>query len=303
METEHFTISEKEEGVRLDKLLSERFTLHSRTYFQYLIENDFVLLNGSSVKKRSILKTGDEVEVFFQLTPEISVEPENIPLDILFEDEHIIVVNKPPSMVVHPAPGNREHTFVNALLYHCNQLAETDNKLRPGIVHRLDKDTSGVLIAAKTQLAHQKLISQFMSRSIEKTYLAICIHSLQNITLNAPIGRHPVKRKEMAVIDSGKEAITQFQKLACQEPLSLVLAKPQTGRTHQIRVHLKHLNCPLLGDKIYGSDSFNQKYNNPRQQLHAYKLKFIHPITSQPMEWMAPIPEDMKNQILNFSFL
>lgn len=293
METTSIVISNDEED-RIDKVLSKRFSDHSRTYFQYLIDNDFVLVNNKKVKKRQPLKQGDEVSIFFQLSPEIELEPENIPLDILFEDEHIIAINKPKDFVVHPAVGNRSHTFVNALLYHCQNLAPGFDPIRPGIVHRLDKDTTGVLIAAKTEISHRKLIEQFSKRSIEKKYLAICIGKPNNLNIDAAIKRHPIKRKEMSVSEDGKESITKLDILAYNEELSLVLATPKTGRTHQIRVHLKHVKSPILGDSVYGSPSMNKKFNVECQLLHAFKLKFIHPITSLPIEITAPIPDDLK---------
>ncbi|PIS01810.1 MAG: RluA family pseudouridine synthase [Chlamydiae bacterium CG10_big_fil_rev_8_21_14_0_10_35_9] len=298
METETIIVSDDEKDMRIDKLLSNRFEIHSRSYFQYLIENQCVLLNGQVIKKRAVPSVGDEISIFFQLTEEILATPENIPLNILFEDEHIIAINKPASMVTHPAVGNRTKTFVNALLYHCSNLAPSEDPLRPGIVHRLDKDTTGVLIAAKTVRAHQALISQFSNRKIEKQYLAICLNHLENQKVDAPIARHPVKRKEMAVVENGKQAITCFQTIAFQNDLSLVLAKPVTGRTHQIRVHLKHINHPILGDATYGSAKANKKYHVERQLLHAYKLQFTHPITNVAMEIVAPIPEDMKKIIM-----
>jgi len=293
METTSIVISAEEEE-RIDKVLARRFSDHSRTYFQYLIDNDFVLVNNKKIKKRQPLKKGDEVNIFFQLSPEIELEPENIPLDILFEDEHIIAVNKPKDFVVHPAIGNRSHTFVNALLYHCQNLAPGFDPIRPGIVHRLDKDTTGVLIAAKTEIAHRKLIEQFSKRTLEKKYLAICVGKPSKANINEPIKRHPTKRKEMSVAEDGKESITKIDILAYNDELSLVMATPKTGRTHQIRVHLKHVKSPILGDSIYGSTSMNKKFQASRQLLHAFKLKLIHPITSLPFEIIAPIPEDLK---------
>ncbi len=283
----------EEEGLRIDKLLSNRFPNYSRTYFQILIEQGFVFLNGDPIKKRVCPEEGDEIEVFFQAIKGPSLEPENIPLDILYEDEHILAINKPPGMVVHPAPGHWSGTFVNALLAHCDHI-ESQDSLRPGIVHRLDKETSGILLAAKTLLAHQKLIEQFSLREIEKTYLAICSGRPQNTTISAPIGRHPVHRKEMAVLTDGKEAISKVQTLAFNHQLAFALIQPKTGRTHQIRVHLKHIGCPILGDSSYGSDKLNQSLNPERLLLHAYQLQFKHPITQLPIRLLAPIPEDFK---------
>lgn len=291
-EPEVLFVSEEEEGVRIDKLLAARFPLHSRTYFQYLIEQGFVAMNGEPVKKRAVPEEGDEIEVLFQLTPEASVEPENIPLEILYEDEHLLAVNKPPGMVVHPAPGHWSGTFVNALLAHC-KLDDGFDHLRPGIVHRLDKDTSGVLIAAKTSAAHKRLIELFSGRMMQKQYLAICVGKPRSGMISAPIGRHPVHRKEMAVLPDGKEAISEVQVVACNEQLSLVLVKPRTGRTHQIRVHLKHLGTPVLGDELYGSTRANQSLGAERQLLHAYRLSFVHPITGASLQLTAPLPQDL----------
>jgi 23S rRNA pseudouridine1911/1915/1917 synthase len=292
---ESLLVDPEEAGLRIDRLLTLRYPLFSRTYFQKLIEDGFVLLNGEKIKKRLVPGEGDEIEVSFQCNPEISLEPENIPLEILFEDDHLLAVNKPAGMVVHPAPGHPNKTFVNALLYHCKDLKGVD-RLRPGIVHRLDKDTSGLLLAAKTDIAHHKLVESFSSRQIEKTYLAICLGKPVNTTINAPIGRHPTKRKEMAISVNGrgKDAMTEIQVLAFNDRMSLVLAKPRTGRTHQIRVHLKHIGCPVLGDPVYGRAT---DWKVERQLLHAYRLDFLHPITSLPLSLLAPLPEDMKEWI------
>ena len=287
-----------EAGQRIDKLLAERYPAFSRTYFQKLIEEGFVLLNDRPIKKRFAPEAGDEIEVCFQLTEQISLAPEIIPLDILFEDEHLIAINKPAGMVVHPAPGHWNGTFVNALLGHCQDLAPNGDPLRPGIVHRLDKNTSGVLIAAKTGPAHQKLVQMFSSCQMKKIYLAICIGRPPNTTVAAAIGRHPTQRKEMAVVaQRGKEAVSQIQVLAFDHQLSLVMIRPQTGRTHQIRVHLKYIGHPVLGDATYGSDKINDALKVQRQLLHAYRLSFMHPITNAPISLAAPIPEDLKKWI------
>lgn len=287
-EPEFLFVTAEEEETRIDKLLAARFPRYSRTYFQNLIDSGCVLLNGEPVKKRIVPEEGDEIEVCFQATPEASLEPEDIPLDILYEDEHLLAINKPAGLVVHPAPGHWSGTFVNALLHHCKDIAPGDDPLRPGIVHRLDKDTTGVLIAAKTLPAHQKLIELFSGRRMEKLYLAICHGRPQSALINLPIGRHPVHRKEMAVLPDGREAVTEIQVAACNDKTSLVLAKPRTGRTHQIRIHLKHIGSPILGDPIYG-----QRDSHPRPLLHAYRLSFDHPITGSPIRLIAPIPQDM----------
>jgi 23S rRNA pseudouridine1911/1915/1917 synthase len=287
-------VSLEEEGERIDKLLASRFPSYSRTYFQHLIDIGCVLLNGELIKKRICPNEGDEIEVCFQALPGPSLLPEKIPLNILYEDDHILAINKPFGMVVHPAPGHWSGTFVNALLAHCEHLAPSQDPLRPGIVHRLDKDTTGVLLAAKTLVAQQKLIQDFSGRKMEKTYLAICVGRPMNGVINAPIGRHPTHRKEMAILADGREAISEVQTIAFNDQVSLVLIRPKTGRTHQIRVHLKHIGCPILGDPIYGSHKANQTHDPQRILLHAYRLSFSHPITKSPLCFTAPIPEDFK---------
>lgn len=289
-----FTI-QGEECERLDKMLSKKFPAHSRSYFQHLIENEAVLLNGKIAKKRISPKPHDTIEVTFQKPEELDLTPESIPLDILYEDDDLICVNKPAGMVVHPAPGHPTGTFVHALLYHCQNLELPGEDFRPGIVHRLDKDTSGVLIAAKSLKAHQKLIEQFKGREIEKEYLAITIGHPTEQTINAPIGRSPIRRQEMAISEKGKEAITCITPLQKGEHFSLVLAKLITGRTHQIRVHLKHNQTPILGDRVYGSTKLNEKFEVPRQLLHAYRMKLFHPLTNEILILSAPLPDDMKN--------
>ena len=298
---ETLIISEEESGLRLDQLLTKQFPSYSRTYFQDLIEEGAVLLNGERSKKRLKPRLGDEVEVCFLLTPEISLEPEEIPLTILYEDEHLIAINKAPGMVVHPAPGHPSGTFVNALLHYCKQIAHLGDPLRPGIVHRLDKDTSGVLLAAKTKEMHQKLIELFSERKIEKTYLAICVGNPGEQTIDAPIGRHPTRRKEMAVLEEGgRAAITRCRTLSKKEELALVEVQLVTGRTHQARVHLKHIGTPVLGDPIYGSNSANKKFGIDRQFLHAHRIQFIHPFTQKKLELTADLPSDMQTYVARF---
>lgn len=297
MTTENILVSDEMVHHRLDRLLTEQFPTYSRTYFQYLIEQGFVLVNGLPIKKKDKPKTGDEIEICFQLTPEISLEPENIPLDILYEDDHLLAINKPAGMVTHPAPGHYTQTFVHGLLYHCKTLPNADT-LRPGIVHRLDKDTSGILLAAKTSEAHQKLVEMFCQRKLEKTYLAICIGTPGTGTIEAPIKRHPTRRKEMAVDPTGKPATSITKVLAFDGKLSLVEVLLITGRTHQIRVHLKHKGAPILGDPVYGAPAWNKKYDATRQMLHAYRLTLYHPITGMRIDLKAPLPDDFKKNNL-----
>ena len=295
--TENIIVSDEMIKERLDRLLCQQFPTYSRTYFQYLIEQGFVLVNGLPIKKKDKPKIGDEIEICFQLTPEISLEPENIPLDILYEDEHLLAINKPAGMVTHPAPGHYTGTFVHALLYHCKTLPLADT-LRPGIVHRLDKDTTGVLLAAKTSEAHQKLVEMFCQRKLEKSYLALCVGTPGNGTIEAPIKRHPTKRKEMAVDPTGRAATSITNVLAFDGKLSLVEVLLITGRTHQIRVHLKHKGAPILGDQVYGAPAWNKQYDAPRQMLHAYRLSFCHPITGMKINLKAPLPADFKKNNL-----
>jgi len=280
---------------RLDKLLCQHFPDHSRTYFQYLIDTGAVLVNGKLKKKRELVHSGDEIEIHFLLTPELSLTPEAIPLDILYEDDDLLAINKPSGLVVHPAPGHWQGTFVNALLHHCKELQGTD-PLRPGIVHRLDKDTSGVLVAAKHSLAHAKLVELFASRQIEKEYFAICLGTPNDGLIDAPIGRHPTKRQEMWVDrEKGKSAQSIITVHKQMGELSFVHIKLLTGRTHQIRVHLKHVGTPVLGDSVYGSSKANLRNGTTRQLLHASRIAFTHPLNQKSIEITAPLPADMKN--------
>jgi 23S rRNA pseudouridine1911/1915/1917 synthase len=278
---------------RLDKLLTHIFPSHSRTYFQYLISSGLVLVNGLPVKKRECMNVGDEIDICFELTPELSLEAENIPLDVLYEDDHLIAINKPAGMVTHPAPGHPSGTFVNALLYHCKVLPDTDT-LRPGIVHRLDKDTSGVLLAAKRMETHQRLVEMFSTRAITKHYLALCIGNPGSRTIDAPLKRHPTKRQEMHVDLTGKPAISICRVLKEKGDLTWVDVQLITGRTHQIRAHLKSVGTPILGDAVYGRPSVNEKYRAKRQMLHARSITFAHPITDEALHITAPLPADIQ---------
>lgn len=286
-----------EEGMRLDQFLKKRFPDYSRTYFQALIDEKLVLVNGEIVKKASKVEVGDEIEVEFAITEEITLNPEPIALDILYEDRYLLAVNKPAGMVVHPAAGNWSHTFVNALLYHCTQL-KAQGSLRPGIVHRLDKETSGVLLAAKDELAQRRLVEAFASREIYKEYLAICVGNPGKKEIETLIARHPTKRKEMAVSkERGKLAKTLIETLSYNETLSVVKLLALTGRTHQLRVHMQFIGFPILGDSLYGSSSANKKFKAERQQLHAHVLRLSHPITKEALELKAPLPQDMEKFI------
>lgn len=297
-EWNEISVTAEEAGMRLDRLLAARYgEERSRTYFQHLIEQGAVLVNDKPVKKRVKPKMGDEVEICFILTPELNIGPEDIPLEVVFEDEDILVINKPAGLVVHPAVGNWTGTFVNALLYYCRSLAAEDpSSIRPGIVHRLDKDTSGLLIAAKNLVAQQHLIEMFAQRQVHKEYLAICIGNPGQAEIKAPIGRHPIHRKKMAVREEGgRQAHSRVSTLAFDGNLSLVKIILETGRTHQIRVHMLHQGTPVLGDALYGSAASNKKYGVTRQLLHAHLLRFRHPITGSMIELTAPLPADFSH--------
>lgn len=301
-DSETLFISAEETGQRLDKVLACRLSgVGSRSYFQYLISEGKVLLNGVPVKKRIQPKAGDEVEIAYVLAPEITLKPEALPLNIIYEDDALLVVDKAPGMVVHPAVGHWNGTFVNALLFHCGyslEKLEKQSHLRPGIVHRLDKDTSGLIIAAKTVEAQQKLIEMFADRRVYKEYLAVCIGNPKEGMIEAHIGRHPTNRKVMTVLEQGgRSAITRYQSLVYDGRLSLVRIIIDTGRTHQIRVHMKHHGTPVIGDAVYGVPSLNAKLGVLRQMLHAYKLSFDHPLSGKKMEFTAQIPRDMQKVI------
>ncbi len=296
-DAETLIITSDEEGKRLDRVLADRYPdAHSRTYLQWLIEERYVLLNQQPTKKRIKVSSGDQVDVRFVLAPEIELIPEEIPLNIIYEDDAIIAVNKPAGLVVHPGAGNWSGTFVNGLLFHCRTLPD-GGELRPGIVHRLDKGTTGVLVAAKTTEAQQKLIELFSSRQVYKEYLAVCIGNPGKGTVDAPIARHPTQRQKMAVVEGGRHAVTHYETVRYNASLSIVKLILETGRTHQIRVHLKTLGCPVLGDPVYGSASMNQKFQLERQMLHADKLRLPHPVTGEEITLEAPVPEDMAAMI------
>lgn len=291
--TASFTISETEEGLRLDKILAERFPTYSRTYFQYLIEEKFVLVNEKPLKKKDIAGIGDVVSIAFKSVPAIDLVPQPVPLSILYEDEFLIAIDKQAGLVVHPGAGNPDNTFINGLIHHLGKAPEGGEALRPGVVHRLDKETSGVLIAAKTSTCHALLVDQFKNREVEKHYLALTSGVPKGGTICNLVGRHPYRRQEMCVREEGgKMAETHIEVLAQDGKIALVLAKPKTGRTHQIRVHLKHAGAPILFDPVYGS-----KHPSERMMLHARRLLLKHPITKQTLKIEAPIPEDF-NKIM-----
>lgn len=288
-----FHVLNDQSPARLDHFLSEQLPLFSRSRIQNLIKSGDVLLNGKPAKSGIKIKSGDRIDFNEPEAVPDSNQPEEIPLSILFEDDDLVVVNKAVGMVVHPAAGNREHTLVNALLHHCKTLSGIGGEQRPGIVHRLDKDTTGCLVVAKNDATHQNLSKQFAGRSVSKIYLAIAAGTFKNKTglIETEIGRHPVDRKKMAVVASGRGRLSKTEYRVLKEAglFSLVECTLHTGRTHQIRVHLKHLGHPLMGDALYGSKPTG---NFPRQMLHAWKLGLYHPVSSEWMQFEAPLPED-----------
>jgi 23S rRNA pseudouridine1911/1915/1917 synthase len=281
---------------RLDAFLAERLPELSRTRIQCLIREQFIQLNGHPAKPRDPVKPGDLITIVVPEAVPLNAIAQAIALDILYEDEDLLVLNKAPGMVVHPAPGNPDGTLVNALLHHCQgKLSGIGGVERPGIVHRLDKDTSGCLVVAKSNTAHQSLIEQFAGRSLEKIYLAVSqgIPRPAKDTVFSHIGRHPVNRQKMAVVNppGGKPAITDYAVLAIDPATltALVLCHLHTGRTHQIRVHLHHRGAPLVGDPIYGKP--NSATAHPgRLMLHAWRLTFDHPLSHERLHFEAPIP-------------
>ena len=278
-------------GRRLDVFLAEKVDI-TRSYAATLIVEENVLVNGKKAAKNTKLKMGDAVQVTIPNPQEYTAEPENIPIDIVYEDEHLLVVNKPKDMVVHPAAGNYSGTLVNAILYHCgDSLSGINGVMRPGILHRIDKNTSGLLLVAKNDNAHLYLAEQIKEHSLTREYEAVVYGNLKNDngTVNAPIARHPVKRKQMAIVEGGKEAVTHYTVLERFGDFTHVRLRLETGRTHQIRVHMASLGHPVAGDDVYGPSKVITKLGG--QCLHARKIGFIHPKTHEYMEFSSELPQ------------
>ena len=283
-------------GKRLDAWLAKEQPEHSRARWQALIQEGCVTVNGESVKRNYKLRADDRVE--WTIPEPVSTEtlPEDIPLDILYEDAHMILINKPAGLVVHPAAGNETGTLVNALLHHCTDLAGIGGELRPGIVHRLDKDTSGVMVVAKTEAALNELARQFRARETEKEYVAIVrgVPSPARGTIKTTIGRHPIHRKKMAAdVRNGRLAVSYYDVIESFVGAALLRVRIETGRTHQIRVHMAHIKHPVIGDKLYGR-AHAGGIQADRQMLHAAKLSVAHPDTGERMYFSAPLPDDME---------
>ena len=290
-------VSEGEEG-RLDKYLSDKLEDMTRSYLKKLISDDkAVLVNGNPAKPNYKLKPGDIIELAVPEPIELEIKAENISLDIVYEDNDMLVVNKPQGMVVHPAAGNYTGTLVNALLYHCgDSLSGINGEKRPGIVHRIDKDTSGLLLVAKNDNAHQKLSSQIKEHSLTRAYKALVHGNIKQDSgrIDAPIGRHPSDRKKMTITDkNSREAVTNFRVLERSGRYTFVECILETGRTHQIRVHMSKNGHPIVGDKTYGVKK--EEFNLTGQLLHAYKVGFIHPVSGEYMEFVSELPDYYMN--------
>ena len=289
-------VTRERAGLRLDRFLALELSDFSRSRLQALILGGLVRLNGQEPRAREAVKTGDVIRLTVPPLEKIEALAEEIPLQILFEDEDLLVIDKPAGMVVHPGAGNQEHTLVNALLNHCETLSGIGGKERPGIVHRLDKETSGCLVVAKNDAAHRELSRQFAARTMKKIYLALVAGRLRKPAgvIDAPIARHPVHRQRMSVARNsrGRSAVTEYRVVRTGPEMSLVECVLHSGRTHQIRVHLHHLGHPVIGDKVYAPKLAK---TFPRQMLHAWKLGFAHPRTAQWSEFEAPLPADFKN--------
>ena len=282
-----------DEGLRLDRFLSEELEDHSRSFLQKLIKEGLVTVDGKPVKANYRLSAGQQVSVQVREPEEVNIEPQEMPLDILYEDGDVCIVNKPKGMVVHPAAGHYRDTLVNGIMYHCqDSLSGINGSLRPGIVHRIDKDTTGALIICKNDKAHSCIAEQLKEQSITRRYRAIIIGNLSEDegTVDAPIGRHPTQRKKMAVNrNNGKRAVTHYRVLARFRGYTYIECRLETGRTHQIRVHMASIGHPLLGDTVYGPAK--QAYPSLEgQTLHAMVIGFVHPTTGAYMEFEAPLP-------------
>lgn len=299
-------------GARLDCFLAEQLPELTRSRIKRLIDDGRVSIAGTLVKAGQKLRGGEVVDLFLPEPEPVEAAPEAIALNVLYEDSHLIVINKPAHMVVHPAPGHRGGTLVNALLHHCRDLSGIGGALRPGIVHRLDKDTSGVMVATKDDLTHQQLARQFKAHSIQRRYRAL-VHGLvqtQQGTIDQSIGRHPAQRLKMSGSSRhGRRAVTHWQVLRRydQDRLTLLDLKLETGRTHQIRVHLAEMNLPVVGDPLYGSVKLARGLTDPRlrklieqldrQFLHAWQLGFVHPQNGERLEFSAPLPHELQDVI------
>lgn len=286
-------------GKRIDVFLAEKIDGYSRSYLKKVIEDKLVTVCGEVKKANYKLKLGDKIKVLMPSPVNLEIKPEDIDIDVIYEDDVLLVVNKPQGMVVHPAHGNYSGTLVNALLKRCHGLSGINGVIRPGIVHRIDKNTSGVIVVAKTNEAHLDLSQQLKNHTIERKYIALLEGRLKEEagTIDAPIGRDPLNRKKMAVTSkNSKNAVTHYRVLELFKSNTLIEAKLETGRTHQIRVHMAYIGHPVVGDTVYGYKK--QRFKLQGQLLHAALLGFVHPVTKKYMEFTAPLPDHFK-KILN----
>ncbi len=289
MEQTVLIINEENVNIRLDKYLKDNLQDLSRSYIQELIDEGYVLVNGKETKSSYKTCLNDEIVITLKEIENLDVEPQDIPLNIIYEDRDVIVVNKERGMVVHPAPGNYKDTLVNALLYHCKDLSSINGVKRPGIVHRIDKDTSGLIMVAKNDNAHNFLAEQLKDKTAHRVYVALVhgnVHVKKGI-INAPIGRDPKSRIKMAVVKDGKDAVTEFTVLNYYKDFTLIECRLKTGRTHQIRVHMSYIGYPLVGDPLYGPRKL--RYGD-KQYLHAKELSFVHPTTKQTVTFTTDMP-------------
>jgi len=291
MEKNVFIVNEKDSGVRIDKYLAEVFVDKSRSFIQGLIEKDSIKVNNKTPKSNYKLRSLDEIEVTFNEPEVLKVEAEEIPINTLYEDKDIVVVNKTQGMVVHPAPGNYNGTLVNALLFHCKDLSSINGIIRPGIVHRIDKDTSGVLVVAKNDEAHNKLSEQLKDHSMKREYYALVEGRLKNDKgiIDKPLARNKKDRLKMGIVEGGKRAVTHYEVLERFNGYTLIKCILETGRTHQIRVHMASIGFPLVGDPLYGFKK--QRFKLKGQMLHAKTLGFVHPSKNEYMEFTTELPE------------
>ncbi|MBN7572682.1 RNA pseudouridine synthase [Clostridium sp. 2-1] len=291
MEKNVFIVDEKDRGERIDKYLAEIFVDKSRSFIQGLIEKDGIKVNNKTPKSNYKLRALDEIEVTFSEPEVLKVEAEEIPINILYEDKDVVVVNKPQGMVVHPAPGNYNGTLVNALLYHCKDLSSINGIIRPGIVHRIDKDTSGVLVVAKNDEAHNKLSEQLKDHSMKREYYALVEGRLKNDKgiIDKPLARNKRDRLKIGIVEGGKRAVTHYEVLERFNGYTLIKCILETGRTHQIRVHMASIGFPLVGDPLYGFKK--QRFKLKGQMLHAKTLGFVHPSKNEYMEFTTELPE------------
>jgi 23S rRNA pseudouridine1911/1915/1917 synthase len=293
--TEKYSFLSDSSGVRLDKFIGESCPELSRTHAQKLIAEGLITVNGRVAKASLKLNTGDKVDIVIPPTPPSRLSPEAMPLNIIYEDDDLLVVDKPAGLTVHPAPGHPGHTLVNAILAHYPHLVDIGDSLRPGIVHRLDKDTSGVMLVAKNRAAQAKLAEQFKAHSVSKSYLVLVKGKLtpENGIIEAAIGRDPQHRQRMAVVSRGREARTEYRVIRYIGNYSLLEITPETGRTHQIRVHLAAIGFPVVGDATYGVKSPHL----PRQFLHASKIGFNLPLTGKYVEFESKLPPDLEQAL------